>query len=151
LVALFSLRESLRQTGAVVAGSLLAGAILYQVSSYDHAAAKAAIQRVPFVREWMFTSTQHDLEALGIWAMCKGPVSGIPYKVYAVQAPNISPLNRFLLVSIPARLERLLLSWALFATIGVLFRKKLQNHTLAAAAGHALYWVAVYVYYWSTV
>jgi hypothetical protein len=78
-----------------------------------------------------------------------GPVRGIPYKVYAVAAPEHSSLGSFLLVTIPARIWRLLVVWLGFAGAGLLLRK-LGRASLAPAV-HALFWIVVYVIYWAKV
>jgi hypothetical protein len=80
-----------------------------------------------------------------------GPASGIPYKVYAVQAPGYTSLGPFLLVSAPARLERLMLTWVLFALAGALLRKHVRRRPSVAVTAYAVYWLAVYAYYWTHV
>jgi hypothetical protein len=76
-------------------------------------------------------------------------VRGIPYKVYAVEAPEHSSLGPFLLVTIPARLWRLLVVWLGFAGAGI-FLRKLGWASLAPAL-HAFFWIGVYAIYWATV
>ena len=151
LAALFSVRHSLKIIGAVLVGSLVAGALLFEMSRRVYDSARGAVSAVPFVRERMFEATERDFASAGVWALCKGPLSGIPYKVYAVQAPKHTSLVAFLAVSIPARLERLLLSWALFAAVGAIARAKLATHPHVAIGGHALYWIGIYAYYWSVI
>jgi membrane protein YqaA with SNARE-associated domain len=148
LTALFSVRRSVRQLLTVLLGSLVAGACLFAWGKARPDQARAAILRVPFVSQRMFDATRKDYETSGVWALCRGPASGIPYKVYAVQAAAHTSLGPFLLVSIPARLERLLLSWALFAVVGRLLRKPVAAHPRQAIGAHAVYWIAIYAWYW---
>jgi membrane protein YqaA with SNARE-associated domain len=149
--ALFSVRRSLSQMFAALAGSLVGGTLLFGLAAHNPASAENLVQRVPFVSHRMFDKVEHDFQDAGVWALCKGPTSGIPYKVYAVQAPHHTQIVSFLLVSVPARLERFVLSWAIFALIGVLLRGKIQAHPVGAVGLHALYWIGVYAYYWSAV
>jgi len=151
LTALFSLRESLKQTALVVAGSLLAGTILYTASVAHDDRVMAAVRQVPFVRAGMFERTREDFERHGVWAMLRGPTSGIPYKVYAAQAPRYCRLAAFIVVSIPARLERLLLSWALFAAAGWFLRGRIGRNPGTAVPLHGIYWASIYAYYWSVI
>ncbi len=150
LVALFSFKRSLLQIAAVLAGSLLAGASMYAWGQASPDAAKDAVKRVPFVRGSMFEKTQRDFESSGAWALCAGPMSGIPYKVYAIQAPAYCSLPAFLLASIPARLERFVMAWAVFAVVGWFLRRR-KKGPAAALVFFSVYWTAVYAVYWSTI
>ena len=150
LTALFSLKRSLLQMGCVVAGSLVAGIFLYQWSQVNYVAAKSMVLKVPFVRGSMFDETQREFQISGLWALYAGPTRGIPYKVYAVQAPAFCALPVFLLASIPARLERLAISWVVFACVGYVFRKR-KARRWTAILFHGVYWIIVYVGYWTTI
>lgn len=149
--ALFSVRQSLRQMAAAVVGALAGGALMYGMAVHDPASAKTLVQGVPFVRHRMFETVERDFQTAGIWAPCKGPTSGVPYKVYAVEAPRYTGWFSFLLLSIPARLERLVVTWAIFASLGAFLRRNIQSHPLGAMGFHALYWIAIYTYYWSVI
>jgi len=151
LAALFSARQSLRHLVAVTAGSVFAGLVMYQWAERDPAAARAVVGRVPFVSPAMFEAVARDMEAYGGWGLCKGPMSGIPYKVYAVEAPPRVGLGTFLAASVPARLERLLLSWGLFAAAGLLAPPRGLRSRRRLLEAYAAYWVAVYAFYWGTV
>jgi membrane protein YqaA with SNARE-associated domain len=142
-VAMFSVKKSGQQTAAVLLGSLLAGALLFTGNAW----VTDPVKHVPFVREWMFDKTRADFERHGVGALLRGPSSGIPYKVYAVQAPAYTNLWAFLLVSIPARLERFLLVWAGFALVG----RALRNRPAMAVTAHALFWVGTYAWYWTVI
>ena len=80
--------------------------------------------------------------------MLKGPLSGIPYKIYATLAPKYMSPATFLCFSIPARLERLALTWLLFGFFGLLFRQSLP---VFRGIGHLTYWIIVYILYWSAI
>lgn len=150
LTTLFSVKKSLLQMLFVTVGSLAAGVSLFQWSQADYSTARNAVDYVPFVRESMFSKVQQDFDAYGARALLVGPTQGIPYKVYAIEAPGRCPLLPFLLVSVPARLERLLLSWVVFATAGFGLRK-IRRWPVAAIVFHAGYWICVYVYYWTVI
>jgi hypothetical protein len=151
LAALYSPQKALRHLLAVVAGSLVAGAGLFLWSSAAHQSALAAVGSVPFIPAGMFQSVSSDITSLGVWALCKGPLSGIPYKVYAVLSPGFIPLLPFLLVSIPARLERLLVSWIIFSLAGMVLKRFLVRYPALGPALHGIYWIIIYALYWSRV
>jgi hypothetical protein len=151
LAALFAPKGSLRHVAAVVVGALVAGLLMFTWAERDPTAARLAVGKVPFVRHAMFDKVEHDFNEVGVWAMCKGPFSGIPYKIYAVEAAGRVSLASFLLVTIPARLERLLITWALFAVAGMLLKPRLPSRMRIALAGYAIYWICLYAYYWTSV
>jgi hypothetical protein len=149
--ALFSLKQSLKQLGAVLAGSLLGGWLIFTLAARDYPATRRAVGGVPFVTPRMFEATQRNYESSGLWTLGQGPLSGIPYKVFAVEAPAHASLLPFLLASIPGRLGRLALPWALFAAAGFWLKRRIAKQPLWAIAAHAVFWIAVYAYYWSVV
>lgn len=150
LTAMFSVKKSMLQMMLVTAGSLVAGIVLFQWSQADYSAARKAVASVPFVREDMFPKVQKDFVSYGTNALLFGPTQGIPYKVYAIEAPGRCSFLYFLLVSVPARMERLVLSWIVFTAAGLGLRR-LPRWPLVALAFHALYWAVVYVYYWTVI
>ena len=108
-----------------------------------------AVAHVPAVHTAMFERADHDFQLYGIWGVSLGPVRGIPYKVYAVEAPAYYRLWSFLLVTVPARLWRLLAVWIGFAGAGMLLRK-LGRESLAPVL-HAIFWIVTYAIYWTKV
>lgn len=112
-------------------------------------AARDAVAHVPLVRPAMFERAASDYRELGVWAPAKGPLRGIPYKVYAVEAPEHSGLLAFLLVTIPARIWRLVAVWLIFAAAGLILRN-LGRLSLAPGL-HTFCWVVVYLVYWAKV
>ena len=147
-VALFRPRRALIHIAAIIVGAVLAGAVMFTWSSHSAAAAQA-VARVPAVSPAMFTRAEGDWNRYGIWGVSLGPLRGIPYKVYAVEAPAHSGLLEFLLVTIPARLWRLAAVWVGFAGTGILLRK--AGRASAAPVLHALFWIVTYAIYWSKV
>ena len=148
LAAMFRPRRALIHLAAIVAGALLAGAVMFSWAAHGPAARRAVVQ-VPLVTPAMFERAESDYRQFGIWAVSKGPLRGIPYKVYAVEAPDHAGLRSFLLVTIPARAWRLLAVWLAFAAAGM-FLRKLGRPSIAPAL-HALVWIVVYGIYWARV
>ena len=146
--ALFRPRRAIAHMAAIVAGAVLAGAVMFTWSSAG-TSARHAVARVPLVSPAMFERAERDSLQRGLWGVSMGPVRGIPYKVYAVEAPAHFTLWPFLLATVPARLWRLLAVWMGFAAAGALLRK--LGRTSLAPALHALFWIATYVIYWAKV
>ena len=146
--ALGGRRRGSVQLTLIVAGSLLGGALLYLWAAQDAESPRRLVSQVPFVTSAMFQSTSADLDSHGLTAMLMGPFSGIPYKVYAVQAPAHGGLALFLLFSVPARLERLLGSGLLFLALGALQRRYVPTKLRLGLMVWALFWSLSYAFYW---
>ncbi len=150
LTASRSPRRGLRHLGLVIIGSLIAGLILHSWATRDAEAARTLVNAVPFVSQGMLTRVEADYQRLGSLAPLAGPLSGIPYKVYAVVGARHTPLLPFLLISVPARAERLLITWAQFALLGLLLRRWTRRPELWSAIMYVAYWLVVYTLYWSS-
>ena len=151
LAALFSLRRSFTLVAAVTAGSLVAGMTMFCWGAYNRPSAVAFVGHVPFVSATMSSSVQAQYGRHGVWALCSAPLSGIPYKMYAVHAAGTVDIVPFMLVSIPARILRFALSWAVFACIRLVFPRAIAARPLLFLCVHGAYWLAIYVFYWSSI
>ena len=147
-VAMYRPRRTLSHTVLVVAGAVLAGALMFSWSERSESA-RRAVSHVPAVTPAMFDRAERDFHDHGLWGTSLGPVRGIPYKVYAVEAPAHSALWPFLLVTMPARLWRLVVVWLGFAAAGVVLRKIRRASLLPAV--YALFWIVTYAIYWTTI
>jgi membrane protein YqaA with SNARE-associated domain len=145
VIALFSARDGFLACAAALLGELIAGALLYALGS------RRFVQRVPFVRPYMWPLVRGDFEKLGWLAIRKGPLRGIPYKLYAVESPRYLSLAVFLLASIPGRLERFLLLTAVASLVGWAFHNWIHHHPAIAISIHLSIWTAFYARYWTTI
>ncbi len=146
LVALVRPRNAWRHILVAIAGSMVAGIILFGWSSQNKSAAHA-VARVPLVNAEMFTQVDRSIQKHGQNAVMLGPLFGIPYKIYAVEAPRFMSEGAFLTVSIPARGIRFLLVWAVFGLAGIPLRKQFHKTAGQLAAGHACVWILIYAFY----
>lgn len=151
LTALFCWRVAARQTACVLAGSLCAGALMFGWASHSPESARAAVLRVPFVRETMVGRVRDDYAIAGARGLLRGPFSGVPYKIYAVEAPGRTGLGEFLIWSVPARLQRFAGGVLVAALIGWAARRPIRRRPWIAVAAWAAYWAALYGWYWSTI
>src|SRR5262249_11290765 len=137
LAAMFRVRRALGQVGAAIVGAVVAGGVMFCWAATPRGAARSWVASVPFVSQSMFGTVDHDFQRLGAWALLKGPRYGIPYKVYAVEAPRRASLPSFLLVTVPARFERLIISWLLFSALRFGLRRAGLHRPAMAAGTHA--------------
>jgi hypothetical protein len=145
LTALYSAQRAFWQIWAIVAGALLGGSLMFSWSAQSPAA-RTAVARVPLISPAMFERVDRDFREYGVWGVSRGPLRGIPYKVYAVEAPAHSSLWPFLVGTIPARLWRLLGVWLAFSLGGIVLRH--VQKIWAAPWLHGAIWIVVYTMYW---
>jgi len=148
-VALFHWRRGLLAALSSVAGSMLGGALMYGLAMQDSAAMVTVLTHIPLISPQMVESVSLRMEMYGLATMINGPLQGIPYKVYAVQAGSLSlPLLPFLLMTIPARLERLIPAVLGGAVAGAALGKFIRCRTRIAMGAYALLWLSVYMVYY---
>jgi hypothetical protein len=150
-VAVRDWRSTWKHIVAVLAGALLGGALLFHWAQADPKAAHAAVARVPFVTPEMFAKVNSGFDKMGLLAVLSGSVSGIPYKLYAVEAPRVSTQFAFLLATPAARAVRFTLVWMIFGVGAGWLRKKYALSTRKLAYIHAVLWLVSYAFYWGRI
>jgi membrane protein YqaA with SNARE-associated domain len=148
LVSIFGWRGGLWATAFTVMGALVGGTIMYGLAASNPHSMLQLLTYVPLVNGEMVSRVGEQLRVEGLAALVTGPFQGIPYKVYAVQAGvQRLPLFAFLVLTIPARLERILPVALVGAAAGQLFRSFIQRHTKWVVTAYTLFWLAVYAAY----
>jgi membrane protein YqaA with SNARE-associated domain len=108
-VALLSLKRGLIACLYALTGALLGGTAMYSWGLADHDYAVSIVEAVPAIDQEMMDRVSAEMRLNGTITVLLGPLSGTPYKVFAVQAPAAGiGLPGFMLVSIPARMLRFL-------------------------------------------
>jgi hypothetical protein len=146
LIAAFSFRRGFQSVLAALAGALIGGIGMFQFAVLSPDAAQKAVHGVPFVTERMFDTSRAQLELSPLRAMVEGPARGIPYKIYAVQAPAYMSLAVFAFNTVPARVLRFLLVWMIAGGLGVWTRKRVND--LRVVQIHGIAWICFYAAYW---
>lgn len=128
-------------------GGALAGAVT--MLAWARAApesAEAALLLVPGISPPLLELVRGQLVADGLPALLGGPVQGVPFKVYVVEAAVLD-LSAWtvLAVSVPARLLRFLLVTLL--AIGLLRGPFRRLSTRTVRVLHVVLWTAFYVLY----
>ncbi len=91
-------------------GALAGGILMYLWGQWDPVSSARWVESVPAISPAMMDKVRASLQSHGVGAVFFGPLQGIPYKTYAVQAQGAGiSLALFLLISIPARLIRFVL------------------------------------------
>ncbi|MGB7844452.1 MAG: hypothetical protein WBL63_02465 [Candidatus Acidiferrum sp.] len=150
-VAIFGGRRTWLHILAAISGALGGGAVLFQWAQANPAQAHAAVARVPFIGEKMFEIVDDGLRKHGLSAVFLGSITGIPYKLYAVEAPKFSSLRDFLLATPPARAVRFLVVWLVFGGLAAWLRKRRNWRRSQLLGAHAAVWIAIYAFYWARI
>ncbi|MCG6887577.1 MAG: hypothetical protein LJE74_10235 [Proteobacteria bacterium] len=129
-------------------GALAGGLLMYLWGQYEPVVSTHWVESVPAINTAMMDEVRASLTTTGIGAMFIGPLQGIPYKTFAVQAYGAGiPLGLFLLLSIPARLIRFALVTVL---ANVVARYALPNRSVAFRRSILLaVWALFYGYYFT--
>jgi hypothetical protein len=151
LLALLNPRRVWRHILATIAGSVFGGMFLFSWSCTNPRGAHEAVSRVPFVTARMFAQVHASYQMHGLGAVFLGPLSGIPYKIYAVEAPEFLSKAVFLSATVPARGERFLLVWAAFGVAGTLLRRFHKWTVSQLVTLHGSFWAVVYACYWGII
>ena len=117
-LALHHPRRALIACAWATAGALLGGAAMYYWGAAAGARAWAVLDGVPAIDAAMQARVWQSLAQEGLSALFLGPLSGTPYKLYAVAAGQqaLDPVA-FLGVSVPARATRFVLVCLLAYTV----------------------------------
>lgn len=144
------IRKAMVACGFAALGAVAGGAIMYLWASADPATAIALVGAVPGIPPAMIENAAAALRAEGIVTMVFGAFAGVPYKIYAVEAPGAGlGLVLFLAMSVPARLFRFLLLSGMAAAFAALFDGWLSKRVVLAIL--LVLWVAFYAGYWALV
>jgi membrane protein YqaA with SNARE-associated domain len=151
LIAIVAPRRVWRHILAAVLGAVCGGALLYACAARNPAQAHEVVSKVPFIPQRMFDAVRNGYERRGMTALFLGPLSGIPYKIYAIEAPRHFGLVRFALATAPARVWRFILVCLFFGAAAGLLRQKWKKTPKQLAAIHSVAWILFYAFYWARI
>jgi len=150
-VALFNWRRGLSAMIAALIGAILGGSVMYVVAMNNPSGLNLFLTRVPLIDATLVNDVGDKMRVDGLITLLNGPLRGTPYKIYAAQAGEQSlPFLYFLLMTIPARLERFLPVVLVFGGIGKWFGAFCEKHTKFVVSSYALMWGIIYfvfIYY----
>lgn len=95
---------------AATLGALVGGSIMFLNGMHNHHGTTELLALLPATDKPMITQVNSLLIDHGYWGVFLGPLFGLPYKLFAIEAAALS-FNPwiFLLISIPARCLRFVL------------------------------------------
>jgi membrane protein YqaA with SNARE-associated domain len=132
-----------------IIGAMVGGSLMYSLAMRDVSTVNLFLDRIPLINADMISEIANKMQRGGLITMVNGPLRGIPYKVYAVQAGGQAlPYLSFLVFTILARLERLLPVTLLAGVFGKRFKNFVEQHTLFVVVMYALLWGIIYILYY---
>jgi membrane protein YqaA with SNARE-associated domain len=141
-------RTALKASILAAAGAVMGGAIMYVWGASNAISARAALDAIPAISQALIADVGSAISRDGLVSMFIGAFSGVPYKIYAVEAgtASVNPAS-FLLLTVPARLLRfaaaIALASSLAAGVSRVAEKAPAMRILAAV------WVLFYVCYFA--
>jgi membrane protein YqaA with SNARE-associated domain len=151
LVTIVAPRRVWKHILSAVLGAVCAGALMYLWVEKNSAQAREAVSEVPFIPRRMFDEVKTGYERHGIVAVFLGPLSGIPYKIYAIEAPGRFGLMEFVAATAPARAWRFILVCLFSGGAAHLLRRKWHKTLKQLALIHAIAWILFYSFYWGRI
>jgi len=149
LVALFNWKRGLWAMVAAVIGAMVGGSVMYSLAMKDLPAVNLFLTRIPLINAEMVADIANKTHADGLITMVNGPLRGVPYKIYAVQAGGQTlPYLSFLFMTVLARLERLLPFTLLAGGLGRWFKNSIKKHTTLVVGAYVLIWGIIYFLYY---
>lgn len=147
-VALSDRTRALWSCIAVTFGALIGGIIMYQWGAANYASACRVLDAVPAISPIMIESVHEQITGQGPQAMFFGPLTGTPYKIFAVAAGNSGQsLWLLLLISIPARLLRFVILTLFAAGASRVLSSRISIRSMQAI--HVSCWVLFYIaFFW---
>lgn len=143
-----SIRVSLRASRNALFGALLGGLLMYILGRHSPELGRKLLVQVPAVHQQLITQVQSQFAQYQIGALLIGPLTGIPYKIYAIEwGSNGGSLLLFLLVSIPARGIRFLLSGLLAGGLARAAAPWTKRRALVELVICVLFWLGFYTVY----
>ena len=145
-IALHGVRRGMAASLWATAGAVLGGLAVHA----DARPQRERLTEIPGISEAMLEDASAKLARDGWWALLRGPLDGIPYKVYAAEAGARGlPAGELAAWTVPARLWRFLAVALGAGFTGVAFRGSLRRREGAWLAAYLGFWVVTYARYFA--
>jgi len=145
-----SLKKGFKNVFFALIGALLGGTVMYLLGSHDIDSLTDFLAKTPDIDYELLENTKESIQSEGLAAPLVGPIKRVPYKIYGAYYGGLSlSYIMFMLISIPARLIRFLitifLSNFVFKVVLTTISLKKKRQILA------LIWVIIYIIYFNSV
>jgi len=121
---------------------------MYLWGSRDAESARNLLDMIPAISPGMIWMTGYELEHEGLASMTRGAFTGVPFKIYAVEAgAGGAGLGAFLGVSVVARLTRFMFGALIAAAAASVLRRLYGERTIITLL--ASFWILFYAWYFT--
>jgi membrane protein DedA with SNARE-associated domain len=149
-VACRDLRAGCKVVAFALAGALLGGALMYSLAEAQPQRTRSWLNRVPGINADLITRVERAVADHDLTAVLLGPAMGIPYKIYATEwGASSRGLLRFLLISIPARCSRFLLTVVISSVIARILSPWTRRRRRVEFTILAVFWLVFYAAYFA--
>lgn len=129
-------------------GALIGGTVMYLWGARDADAARHALDMVPAISTAMIWTTGYELNHSGLTSMILGAFTGVPFKIYAVEAGAVGTgLSAFLGMAVIARLTRFVFGALIAAAAANVLRRFYGERTILLLL--AAFWIIFYAWYFA--
>ena len=152
-IALTSLKRALVETGAALGGALLGGVLVALICAHiSPATSMRMMDAVPAIAPSMIRQVDVEVREYGPRSILKGPIRGIPYKLYARAVGVVGgPDAAFVIWSILGRAYRWIILIPLIRLVSYLAERFLHLSPRQARAVYVVGWCLFYAYYLTSV
>ena len=145
-IALHGARRGAAASLWATAGAVLGGLAVHA----DARVRRERLTEIPGISEAMLEDASAKLARDGWWALLRGPLDGIPYKVYAAESGVRGlPPGELAAWTVPARLWRFLAVSLGAGATALVFRSSLRRREGAWLAGYLAFWAITYARYFA--
>lgn len=147
-IALQNRRQALVACSWTLGGALIGGLAVWLIGYVDPEPTRAIFAQIPAISPAMIDRVHQQILDLGPWAVFVGPLTGTPYKLYALEAASAGfGLAGFMLVSVPARLLRFVIVVLVTNAVAIGLRRFASIRTLQIL--HLAAWLTFYGWYFT--
>ena len=145
-IALHGVRRGMAASLWATAGAVLGGLAVHA----DARPQRERLTEIPGISEAMLEDASAKLARDGWRALLRGPLDGIPYKVYAAEAGIRGlPSGELVAWTVPARLWRFLAVALGAGAVGLGFARSVRLSESAWLGGYLAFWVITYARYFA--
>jgi membrane protein YqaA with SNARE-associated domain len=150
LIGCRALRPALKASVAALVGALAGGALMYLLGAREPTFARVVLDHIPAIGPALIARVGGQINEIGLMAVLLGPLKGIPYKIYAVEwGARGGSILAFMLISIPARYVRFLVTALIARAIARLIEPLTQHQALTEMIILFVMWIAFYSFYFA--
>lgn len=147
--ALMNWKRGLQSVFVTVLGAITGGTVMYLIAINNGPALERTLDMVPLISAEMIQGVYDQVANERFIAFLKGPLAGIPYKIYATQAGQQGlPYLGVVFYTIFARLERFLPMAIGAGVFGHFLKGWVQSKTKWVMTIYILMWVGIYTAYY---